>query len=73
MAAKWVPEIRKSCTDTPIVLVGTKSDIGGVDKADADKVSDEIEAESHIQTSALKLVNVKETFDTAIRIALKRM
>ena len=64
--AKWVPEIRKTCADTPIILVGTKSDVGDISESDAQAVADEIEARAHLQTSALKLINVKETFDTAI-------
>mmetsp|Transcript_57930 Transcript_57930/g.160265 ORF Transcript_57930/g.160265 Transcript_57930/m.160265 type:complete len:212 (+) Transcript_57930:172-807(+) len=83
--SKWMPEIKHHCPSVPIVLVGTKSDLrddedaamalaaaeqAAVSRADAEHVAGELGAACYIETSALTQVNLKATFDEAIRAGL---
>ena len=77
----WIPELRKFCPDTPIVLVGTKvdmrddrskfSNIEFVEDEDAEQVCRDIGAAAHITCSALTEKNLKKVFDTMVGVALK--
>ncbi|CAI2380695.1 unnamed protein product [Moneuplotes crassus] len=83
---KWVPEIKKNCSPTPIVLVGNKID------ADKDKsnmhesisntrssntmesccdVLDQNDISSIITTSAATKENLDHLFETVIKVAIK--
>uniref|UniRef100_A0AC34QIR9 Rho GTPase n=1 Tax=Panagrolaimus sp. JU765 TaxID=591449 RepID=A0AC34QIR9_9BILA len=83
---KWIPEIRRSCPDVPIVLVGTKSDLRDdietksemeksgskfISLKNARKLAKEIKAVDYIECSALTQYNLKAVFDKAIKVGLK--
>lgn len=84
VTAKWLPELKENSPKTPIILVGTKTDLRG----DADyleklktqglgtpitfeegvKLKTEIKASSYMECSALKHEGVKEIFQEALRV-----
>ncbi|XP_070578615.1 rho-related GTP-binding protein RhoU-like [Ptychodera flava] len=83
---KWVPEIRKHNKKTPILLVGTQSDLRNdvkvlidlaafherpVSEEDAKTRAERIRAIGYVECSALTQKNLKEVFDTVIVTALK--
>lgn len=69
---KWVPEITHHCPNVPILLVGLKQDL------EATVTDDQIKAAAKTNpaisgwatASALTSVNVKNVFDTAIRLCV---
>ncbi|XP_030628900.1 ras homolog family member Ua [Chanos chanos] len=78
---KWVPEIRRHCPGTPILLVGTQSDLREdvkvlielakykerpVDPQEARLCAEDVQAVSYMECSALTQKNLKEVFDAAI-------
>ena len=73
---KWRTEIRQVCTDTPIILVGTKSDLRGaspqpITEAELKAKANEMGLQAVCETSS-KLWqdhNVNRAFQTAIRTA----
>ncbi|CAF0867177.1 unnamed protein product [Rotaria sordida] len=83
--AKWLPEIKNTNADTPIVLVGTKLDLLD-DKNTRNKLlaqklipintqkglmmAKEIDAIAFIECSALTQTNLVQVFDIAIRAGL---
>lgn len=82
---KWLPEIRAHCPGTPIVLVGTQSDLRNdvkmlielanynekpVTEADVRRKVKEIHACNYTECSALTQKNLKDVFDSAIIVAL---
>ena len=84
--SKWVPEIQHHCPDTPMILVGTKSDLRGdtsmishlnsknlsmVDKEEALNVAKEVNAVEYHECSALTQDGLKSVFDRAIHIGLQ--
>lgn len=87
VSQKWMPEIRASGLDTPVVLVGTQSDLRTdvkvlielseygerpVSEAEGKATARCIGAESYIECSALTQHNLKEVFDVAVRAVLLR-
>lgn len=83
---KWVPEIRRRCPLTPVILVGTQCDLRQdvkvlIDLArrrerpvleeDARALADKIGAVSYIECSSLTQKNLKEVFDAAISVGLR--
>ncbi|KAG9347283.1 hypothetical protein JZ751_004850 [Albula glossodonta] len=83
---KWIPEIRDCNPSSPIVLVGTQSDLRldvnvlieldrrGVKPVlgpRARSLADKIRAAGYVECSALTQKNLKEAFDTAIFAAIK--
>lgn len=83
---KWVPEIRRRCPLTPLLLVGTQSDLrqdvqvlidlarrreGPVPQADAWALADKVGAVTYVECSALTQKNLKEVFDAAIAVGLR--
>lgn len=83
---KWVPEIRACNPSSPIVLVGTQSDllldvnvlinldrsnVKPVAASRARAMADKIRAADYIQCSSLTQKNLKEAFDAAIFAAIK--
>ncbi|GAB5361307.1 hypothetical protein AAMO2058_000702400 [Amorphochlora amoebiformis] len=83
--SKWFPEIQHHCPGTPIILVGTKSDlrqdegmkqklsskgISMVSPEMAESRAKEIGAVKYLECSALTQEGLKTVFDEAIRAAL---
>nr|XP_028601355.1 rho-related GTP-binding protein RhoV-like [Podarcis muralis] len=83
---KWIPEIRTHNPQTPVVLVGTQSDLrddvnvlinldhyhaGPVPRTQAEGLAEKIRAQTYIECSALTQKNLKEVFDTAIISAVE--
>lgn len=82
---QWFPEVTHHCTNTPIVLVGTKLDLRD-DKETIEKLKDkkltpisytqgltmckEISAVKYLECSALTQKGLKTVFDEAIRAVL---
>lgn len=86
VSSKWFPEIQHHCPGTPIILVGTKSDLrkdkGCIEKLAAkgqslvseeaaEQRAKEIGAYKYIECSALTQDRLKTVFDDAIRAALE--
>ena len=85
--SKWVPEIQHHCPDTPMILVGTKSDLRGeasattnplssknlsmVNKEEVMIVAKEVNAVEYHECSALVQDSLKNVFDSAIYIGLQ--
>jgi len=83
--SKWYPEIQHHCPGTPIILVGTKSDLRedqgmlqklgskGINMVSPDQAelrAKEIGAVKYLECSALTQDGLKTVFDEAIRAAL---
>lgn len=82
----WVPEVRQYCPGVPLVLVGTKSDLRDQFEQHADEyrkngmepvytqtgenMKKTINAAEYIECSARMQTNLKEVFETAIRVVL---
>lgn len=84
---KWVPEIRRRCPLTPVLLVGTQCDLRQdvkvlielarrreqpVPEQDARSLADKIGAVTYVECSALTQKNLKEVFDAAISAGLRQ-
>lgn len=83
--AKWYPEVSHHCPNTPIILVGTKSDLRE-DRETIEKLRErrlapisstqgmvmakEIKAVKYLECSALTQKGLKNVFDEAIRAVL---
>jgi len=82
---KWIPELKMHRPDTPIILVGTKSDLRNdsftqkslaqkglsyVAEEDARKIAKEVGALQYLECSALTKDGVREVFDEAIKAAV---
>jgi small GTP-binding protein len=85
--SKWCPEIQHYCPGTPILLVGTKSDLRGdqamisqlaskglkmIDKEQALGLAKEIGAAEYHECSALTQEGLKNVFDRAIHVGLNK-
>ena len=72
---KWIPEVRKHCPETPVILVGTKLDMRGkypgqcVDYKEGAMVAKQIEAYHYAECSAKTQYGVELVFDHAIKAA----
>ncbi|CEP64482.1 Rho family GTPase RHO4 LALA0_S11e05160g [Lachancea lanzarotensis] len=73
----WIPEVRHFCPDTPIMLVGTKSDLYALDQLDklvdptiAETLAQQVGAISHFQSSAKSHHNIDEVFGAAMTAVL---
>lgn len=84
---KWVPEIRRRCPLTPVILVGTQCDLRQdvkvlielarrrerpVPDEDARALAEKIGAVTYIECSALTQKNLKDVFDVAISVGLRQ-
>uniref|UniRef100_A0A8C7WT51 Rho-related GTP-binding protein RhoG n=1 Tax=Oryzias sinensis TaxID=183150 RepID=A0A8C7WT51_9TELE len=85
VSAKWYPEVRHHCPNTPIILVGTKLDLRD-DKETTEKLKEkklspitypqglamakEIGSVKYLECSALTKRGLKTVFDEAIRAVL---
>jgi len=83
--AKWFPEVRHHCPNTPIILVGTKLDLRS-DRATLDKLQEkrlspikfeqglalakEIDAVKYLECSAFTQNGLRIVFDETIRAVL---
>uniref|UniRef100_A0A669EJJ8 small monomeric GTPase n=1 Tax=Oreochromis niloticus TaxID=8128 RepID=A0A669EJJ8_ORENI len=67
--AKWYPEVRHHCPNTPIILVGTKLDLRD-DKDTIERLRDKKEIGEYLECSALTQRGLKTVFDEAIRAVL---
>ena len=85
IADKWYPEVRRHCPATPVLLVGTQSDLRQdvkvlialsrhrekpVPSAAARSLSLKLGMVGYLECSALTQHNLKEVFDTAIAAGL---
>lgn len=83
---KWIPEIRACNPSSPIILVGTQSDllldvnvlidldkykVKPVISSRARSLAEKIRAAEYVECSALTQKNLKEAFDSAIFAAIK--
>jgi len=78
VVTRWLPEIRRLCPSTPVVLVGTQCDrraaaVGPVVSDDrAAELADRVGAVVYLPCSATLPLGVKDVFDVAIAVALRR-
>lgn len=87
ISEKWYPEIRRHCPSTPVLLVGTQSDLRQdvkvlialarrrekpVPPAAAGALSAKLGLVGYVECSALTQHNLKELFDTAIAVGLRQ-
>jgi small GTP-binding protein len=85
--SKWYPEIQHHCPGTPMILVGTKSDMRAdnaavsqlaskglkmIDKEQSLQMAKEIGAAEYHECSALTQEGLKNVFDRAIHIGLNK-
>ena len=85
--SKWWPEIQHHCPGTPLILVGTKSDLRNdpdtqdrlkkkglriITEEEARSRQSEINAVAYLECSALTQEGLKNVFDEAIRAALNK-
>ncbi|XP_042296699.1 rho-related GTP-binding protein RhoU-like [Sceloporus undulatus] len=86
IADKWYPEVRRHCPSTPVLLVGTQSDLRQdvkvlialarrrekpVAPGAARALSVKLGMVGYLECSALTQHNLKEVFDTAIAAGLR--
>jgi len=77
---KWAPEIKDHSEDANIILVGNKCDLREknkpgkkiVSKSEGKEVAGKIGAVAYHECSALTQEGLKELFDDAVRIVLKK-
>eukprot|EP00116_Pleurobrachia_bachei_P008417 sb/3468679/ len=75
--AMWIPEITHHAPGTPMILVGTKSDLRGykmngveeITGEDAASLSNDIGSQCYVECSALTQEGLKCVFDEAVRAA----
>ncbi|TKR89472.1 hypothetical protein L596_013570 [Steinernema carpocapsae] len=87
MQKKWIPELRHHCPTTPIVIVGTKTDLRDDTKEleqlaktkqkpisfeAGQKMAKELHAFNYVECSALTQRGLKNVFDEAILATLAR-
>eukprot|EP00484_Ammonia_sp_Unknown_P019127 CAMPEP_0197032500 /NCGR_PEP_ID=MMETSP1384-20130603/11172_1 /TAXON_ID=29189 /ORGANISM="Ammonia sp." /LENGTH=195 /DNA_ID=CAMNT_0042462177 /DNA_START=61 /DNA_END=648 /DNA_ORIENTATION=- len=78
VAQKWMPEIEHYAANTPVILVGTKTDLRekeefqhqSVSTEQGEKLAKEIGANTYCECSALTQDGLKDVFDAAIRCAM---
>ncbi|KAF0044462.1 hypothetical protein F2P81_003620 [Scophthalmus maximus] len=86
IASKWIPQIRAGNPSSPIVLVGTQSDLSHnvevlvhldqlgtrpVHFSRAKRLAHRIRAHDYVECSALTQHNLKHVFDCAVSAAIK--
>ena len=77
MESKWIPEIRKHSVDTPIILVGTKSDLKPEENIknplkNAMEVAEAVGIDTYLECSSLSGIGVKNVFEVAVRAVFAR-
>lgn len=72
---KWIPELKKHCPKTPILLLGTKCDLRETEQCipvnECEALAKDIGAFKYDEVSAMKNIGVKQAFEDAIRKAIK--
>ncbi|XP_034531107.1 rho-related GTP-binding protein RhoV-like [Notolabrus celidotus] len=87
ITSKWIPQIRAGNQASPIILVGTQSDLRHnvdvlihldqfmgakpVRSSRARRLAHRIQAQDYVECSALTQHNLKDVFDSAISVAIK--
>jgi len=77
VTTRWLPEIRRLCPSTPVILVGTQCDrrsaVPGPVVSDdrAAMLADRVGAVAYLPCSATLLLGVKDVFDAAIAVSLR--
>jgi small GTP-binding protein len=82
----WVPELKEHCPNAPYILVGMKSDLRdivaanpeewnakameAVPKSKGEDMRKLIGAQTYIECSAKKQINMREVFDEAVKVVL---
>jgi small GTP-binding protein len=82
----WVPEVKEHCPNTPYILVGMKSDLRDIVTANPEEwktkgmeavaqskgeaMKKSVNAHGYIECSAKMQINLKEVFETAIKVVL---
>ncbi|EGC38107.1 hypothetical protein DICPUDRAFT_149292 [Dictyostelium purpureum] len=78
----WYPEIQRFCPNTPIVLVGTKSDVYNnpnyvkeqlVTNSEGVEMANKIKAVQYIETSSLDNINIMKVFETASFLSIENL
>jgi small GTP-binding protein len=80
VSERWVPELKEVIPDVPYLLVGTKSDLRDDDNVDVPLISPEkgeklairTNAEGYTECSAQTQDGLREVFDEAFRIVMKK-
>ncbi|UJG40250.1 MAG: GTP-binding protein [Candidatus Heimdallarchaeum aukensis] len=69
----WVSEIKKKCSEIPIILCGNKSDLKNARAVDREKAEEYAKENNfdYIETSALSSENVEKLFSHAARLAIQ--
>jgi hypothetical protein len=77
VTSKWAPELERYCPNTPIVLVGTKTDerdeawsLEFVGNVHAQEIAEQIGAKAYCEVSAKSGKGVKELFDRIVSISM---
>lgn len=85
----WVPELEENCPGTPYILIGLKKDLRDdfeshsdefksknlevIPTSKGDALKEKIKAQSYIESSAYKQINMREVFDAAVRAAIYKI
>jgi small GTP-binding protein len=85
---KWVPEVRKHCRKTPLLLVGMQSDVRDkflqnrnenrrnewepIPTSKGEEMKTAINAKRYIECSAKTRKNLKEVFETVIQVVKRQ-
>ncbi|XP_066300237.1 rho-related protein rac1B-like [Branchiostoma lanceolatum] len=79
---RWKPELMRHAPEVPILLVGTKSDLRDdeetqnkepmITQEEAMETAKKIDAVKYVECSALTQANLKDVFDSAIRVVLQK-
>ena len=82
VATRWLPEVRRLCPRTPVLLVGTQCDrraaqtgpaaAAVVTDERAAALADRVGAVAYLPCSASLPLGVKDVFDAAIAVSLRR-
>lgn len=79
LESKWIPEARQFAPNTPVLVVGTKSDLRDerdnnalVDSKEAKIFAEKLGSIGYEECSARELVGISKVFDVAVRNALGR-
>ena len=83
----WIPEIKVHCPNIPYVLVGLKSDMRDnhdsqnedlnetefepIQTDKGERMKDQIGAAEYIECSSSLKYNIKEVFETAVKVSLR--
>jgi len=78
VASRWLPEIRRLCPSTPVILVGTQCDRTATDPGpsvaddSAAALAARVGAIAYLPCSAALTLGVKDVFDACVAVTLRR-